>query len=187
LFLVVISSSGNKEPTYYCLPLDEGTEYCLYSLKPILNYPEVGKFDTQVDARIKCQMSTTKYNADLAFLGTPRINELAADIVSDMSAPHWFGAFNPEGRSIDWHSSDMVDTWENDHPWDEASGNPNDHEGPETCIFVGPMGRWFDFTCEPKSSPGSDPGPVITWLDGSRKMYNVYPLCAILRTEKTEL
>ena len=50
-----------------------------------MSYPEVGKFDTQVDARIKCQMSTTKYNADLAFLGTPRINELAADIVSDMS------------------------------------------------------------------------------------------------------
>ncbi|KAH3777568.1 hypothetical protein DPMN_179015 [Dreissena polymorpha] len=50
----------------------------------------------------------------------------------------------------------------------------------EDCVVMGPHGHWFDLPCSgPKTKRGSDPGPVMTWEDGTRKMFNVYPLCGV--------
>ena len=54
------------------------------------------------------------------------------------------------------------ETW----PWHVESGQPNDCDGPgtETCMFIGPHGRWFDFACAPKVAnreTGVTAGPEV--------------------------
>ena len=66
--------------------------------------------------------------------------------------------------------------------WDPVSGQPNDCDGPEhpeECVVIGPYGHWFDFACGPKTLPGTVAGPVMTWENGERKMFNIYPLCGV--------
>lgn len=109
--------------------------------------------------------------------------------------PHWIlGTEHANKAFIDWpnmhtHGKGMVDEWASTsggsgghgYPWDVASGQPNDCDGPdsEPCIFVGPNGNWFDFACDRKTAPGTTPGPEITWTTGVRKMYNLHPLCMV--------
>merc|ERR1711865_248162 len=72
------------------------------------------------------------------------------------------------------------ETW----PWHVESGQPNDCDGPgtETCMFIGPHGRWFDFACAPKVAnreTGVTAGPEVVWEDGVKREYNVNPLCGL--------
>ena len=47
--------------------------------------------------------------------------------------------------------------------------------------------KWFDLTCGPKIvpeiDPTADPGPTVTWEDGRRYKFNVYPMCGILKKD----
>jgi len=151
-------------------PEDEA--YCFFSLKDSVYYPRIGKFETQSVARQRCR--NINKNADLATITSLEQNSIAAGIISSTNAPHWLNGTNPNGREVFWN--DKKGEFTN---WDPDSGQPNDYDGPELCVAIGPFGRWFDLTCGPKTAPGSDPGPVMTWEDGTRQVFNVYPLCGV--------
>ena len=117
---------------------------------------------------------------------------MAAEIVAETAQPHWIlGTEHASRAHIDWPGLDGgVDEWtdttgsstgsmdtagsstdsstssqalsQGRYPWDEASSQPNDCDGPDTepCIFVGPHGKWFDFACEQKTAAGTTPGSV---------------------------
>ena len=120
-------------------------------------------------------------DAELATLQNPRLAKLAKEVVDETKKPHWISGFETAGVPIiDWGSG-IADGWKGaPYPWDTASGQPNDCDGPgtEPCIFVGPGGNWFDFAWQTKVDEGTTPGPEITW-DGNRAMYNIHPLCVV--------
>lgn len=152
-------------------PFESG--YCLFSLKDSVYYPKLGIFDTQEVARNRC-LGINK-QADLATLHTLEWNELAREIVKCKEAPHWLKAKNPQGRDVFWDDVKSSITL-----WDAASEQPNNCDGfHEECVIMGPYGHWFDVPCDAKVKNGKPEGPILSWEDGNRRMFNVYPLCGI--------
>lgn len=166
---------------------------CLVSLANWVEYNGTN-FPGIHESRELCKYAIDE-TADLAVLPTRALASMATEIVTETQLPHWiFGSDNsPHEKNINWSSltsmpgvttSSFAQNWEDDfvseYPWDGPSGQPNDCDGPgtEPCMFVGPFGNWFDFACDRKKPP-STPGPEITWTDGKRKMYNLYPLCMV--------
>lgn len=173
---------GSKMPSkvsnieYECAklsPFESG--YCLFSLKGSVYYPRPGVFDNQKSARKHCRRINK--HADLAVLPTVEWNEFARDIITCKGVPHWLNARNPEGQDVYWNGH--LQGKSEFTLWDSASQQPNDCDGSEECVIIGPYGHWFDFSCGPKTKEGSDPGPVMTWENGERKMFNIYPLCGV--------
>ena len=188
-------------------------EVCLVSLASWIGYEDgSGKFHSNAEAgesrrRIEaCLSHKSKHSltsssifpssagackaalssdATLATLHTPHLASLARSIVEETKKPHWIMGIETAGVDrVNWGEG-VTDAWDSQpYPWDHASGQPNDCDGPgtEPCIFVGPAGNWFDFACQAKIANGDEdkvtPGPEITW-DGSRAMYNIHPLCAV--------
>ncbi|XP_033727523.1 uncharacterized protein LOC117316851 [Pecten maximus] len=144
--------------------------YCLFSLKDSVFYPRYGIFDTKDVARQRCK-GVNPY-ADLAVIPNENWTNVVKKIVAHTGVPHWINGTNPSDEAVFWGDtkSDYIN-------WNEDQ--PNDHDGPEECVVVGPFGTWFDLPCAPKTKKGSDPGPVITWEDGVRRKYNVFPLCGV--------
>ena len=102
--------------------------------------PAAPVFDTMAAARERCQGLFP--GADLATPTTAQRNTAAYKVVDRLLEPHWLGATNPNTQK---DSTDV--TWLDDSPsknflpWDSASNQPNDCDGPdqpETCIFLGP-------------------------------------------------
>jgi alpha-ketoglutarate-dependent taurine dioxygenase len=179
-----------RRPLFSELPqrcTDEGL--CLISLAQWVEYNGTD-FASINEARELCKYAIHE-TADLAVLPTRELAYMAAELVAETNVPHWiFGTEDAESKRIEWitlmHSPGapassfailVEDDFVGDYPWDGPSGQPNDCDGPgsEPCIFVGPYGNWFDFACEKKTSGG----PEITWTDGTRKMYQLYPLCIV--------
>ncbi|XP_053400825.1 uncharacterized protein LOC123558892 [Mercenaria mercenaria] len=173
---------GEHRPTkksnmqYECsnlTPFESG--YCLFSLKDSVYYPRVGVFDSQDNARKHCTR-VNKY-ADLAVLPTVEWNDKVKGIILHTGVPHWINAKNPQYQDVYWEG---IEEKSNVLLWDVASGQPNDCDMLEDCVIVGPYGHWFDVPCSgPKTKQGSDPGPVMTWENGKKKMFNIYPLCGV--------
>eukprot|EP00933_Yihiella_yeosuensis_P052852 TRINITY_DN50986_c0_g1_i1.p1 TRINITY_DN50986_c0_g1~~TRINITY_DN50986_c0_g1_i1.p1 ORF type:complete len:580 (+),score=85.28 TRINITY_DN50986_c0_g1_i1:41-1741(+) len=156
--------------------------YCIFSLAGEINYEE-GKFESRDAARERCRVLSPK--ADLAVPSTAARNFAAGNVVSSTSLPHWIAGDDAPNGHVTWlDGSNSSKGWQ---MWHEPSGQPNDCDGPETetCMFMGPNARWFDFACAPKAAGTSlnktiTPGPEITWEDGVRRMYNIFPLCGLL-------
>lgn len=173
---------GEQKPTkisnilYECSKLSPfETGYCLFSLKGSVYYPRTGIFDSQENASKHCKRINK--NADLAVLPTIDWNEKVKDIISCTGTPHWVNARNPRGDDVYWEGAEEKSNFT---LWDVASEQPNDCGMVEDCVIIGPHGHWFDVPCSgPKTKDGSDPGPVMTWEDGERKMFNIYPLCGV--------
>lgn len=173
---------GEEKPTkvsniqYECSmlpPFDSG--YCLFSLKDSVFYPKIGEFDSQEKARKHCKRINE--HADLAILPTVEWNDKVKPIISCTGVPHWLNAKNPSDQDVYWEGIDSKSEF---LLWDVSSKQPNDCDMIEDCVIVGPHGHWFDVPCSgPKTKPGSDPGPVMTWENGERKMFNIYPLCGV--------
>lgn len=159
----------------YDTPFKDG--YCFFSLKDSVYYPVTGAFDTIETARHRCR-NVNKY-ADLATIPNETWNELAKKVISRAGVPHWVNSTNPTDLEVYW--GEEKSEYSN---WDPDSEQPNDCLGEETCIVLGPHGYWFDFTCGPKTYPGADLGPVMTWEDGTRKEFNVYPMCGVALEHK---
>lgn len=154
-------------------PFESG--YCLFSLKGSVFYPRTGVFDSQQKARKHCKRINK--NADLAVLPTLEWNEKVKDIISCTGVPHWVNAKNPHDKDVFWEGADEKSNFT---LWDVRTGQPNDCDMIEDCVIIGPYGHWFDVPCSgPKIKEGSDPGPVMTWEDEERKMFNIYPLCGV--------
>jgi alpha-ketoglutarate-dependent taurine dioxygenase len=159
---------------YECGHLPPFTEdgYCLFSLKNSVYYTRVGYFDDQATARKRCQ--NIHKQADLTVIYTEEWNDIASKIITKTKVPHWLNATNPRADDVLWGHIKG-----NFSKWDQISGQPNDHDGLEDCIVLGPNGNWFDLPCSgPKTTEGSDRAPVMIWED-TRSMRNVYPLCGI--------
>jgi alpha-ketoglutarate-dependent taurine dioxygenase len=155
-----------------------------------------GTFLSHAEARRMCKFAVDE-RAELAVLSSPRLAAAAAELVEASGVPHWVGGREDAERpGIAWalgHSGAdperaVRDEWPMDaegkrraYPWHAPSGQPNDCDGPgsEPCMFVGPEGAWFDFACARKTKEGTTPGPEVTWSDGVRRMYNLYPLCQV--------
>ncbi|OWF45165.1 uncharacterized protein LOC110457383 [Mizuhopecten yessoensis] len=168
---------GEKPPSkktsiqYACdtfAPHEDG--YCLFSLKDSVFYPRYGVFDTKDVARQRCE--GVNAHADLAVIPNKKWNDVAKKIIARTRVPHWINGTNSSDDYVFW--SDIKSEFTN---WNE--GQPNDNDGPEECVMVGPFGAWYDIPCAPNSKEGADPGPVITWEDGVRRKYNVFPLCGV--------
>jgi len=195
-----------------CTPSDD---WCFYSLKPMMeefadwehrdpHEQELMDFEDVETAIRLCE--STHPMGRLARLDDHVKQETARSVVLELNEPHWLGAVNPSGNTVKWfhehamspHSTSFddfleSDTWEENYPWHELSGQPNDCDGaelPESCIFIGPDGKWFDFACGPKTKPlysGEEVGPVIQWDEKdpeSKRMYKIYPLCDIPGTQE---
>ena len=183
-----VAGTTTPSPTthirYYCntlAPFENG--YCLFSLKGSVYYPSIGKYDSFDKARERCK--NINKHADLAVLPSVEWNEFAKEIISRTEVPHWLNANNPEGTYVFWEGFSEKSDFT---LWDQKSGQPNDHDMFEDCVVMGPYGHWFDLPCSgPKTAPGTDPGPVMTWEDGERRMYNVYPLCGVSKAEVEEV
>ncbi|GMH93404.1 hypothetical protein TrVE_jg14348 [Triparma verrucosa] len=119
--------------------------------------------------------------SSLASLTNKELARMAAEIAEELRMPHFLDArkYGMNKPTIRWGSPTTEDEWNNEYPWDDVSGQPNDCDGPgtEPCIFIGPRGKWFDFACNPKRSEGTTPGPEITW--GEREMFDIAPLCQV--------
>mmetsp|Transcript_134835 Transcript_134835/g.262603 ORF Transcript_134835/g.262603 Transcript_134835/m.262603 type:complete len:539 (+) Transcript_134835:39-1655(+) len=160
--------------------------HCMFSLASLMDY-QPGKFDSTETARQHCRILSPL--ADLAMPTTPMRNTAAGHVVSSVGLPHWLGGVNEQGVHVVWYDGKSASTsWGLDGrlPWHEPSGQPNDCDGPgsEQCMFMGPDAKWFDFACQPKVplSNGTKKvtaGPEITWEDGVRHEYNIYPLCSL--------
>ncbi|CAC5399541.1 unnamed protein product [Mytilus coruscus] len=147
-------------------------EYCLFSLKGSVYYPRIGYYDDQTTARNRCK-NINKYS-DLANIYSKDWNDIATKIISKAKVPHWLNATNPQDTDVYWDGNKGLFS-----NWDPTSGQPNDHDGIEDCVVIGPSGYWFDLPCSgPKTATGTDRAPVMLW-DGEREMRNVYPLCGI--------
>ena len=188
-----------------CVPEGDG-HYCVFSLKRLAaersaaattrEEEEEGgegspRFLSRLEATRLCK--TLSPEAALAAPFTVARNGAAGRVVSGVASPHWLAADDAPNGVLAWPSKatatargletsgDAVEPW----PWHEPSAQPNDCEGPdkpETCVFIGPDARWFDFSCEPKkadAAAGVTPGPEITWEDGVRREYDIYPLCGL--------
>ncbi|XP_060082270.1 uncharacterized protein LOC132561589 [Ylistrum balloti] len=147
--------------------------YCYFSLKGSVFYPRYGFFDTKDTARQRCQGINA--DADLAVIPNKEWNDVAKKIIARTGVPHWINGTNPNDKEVFW--VDIKSEYTN---WNEEQ--PNDHDGPEECVVIGPFGNWYDLPCAPKTKEGTDPGPVITWEDGVRRKYNVFPLCGVKQT-----
>lgn len=134
---------------------DASQVVCFFSLASLTDYypmppattpptfvqdPAAPVFDTMATARERCQALFP--GADLAAPTTAQRNTAAYKVVDRVLEPHWIGASNPDTQK---DSTDVA--WldgsasENFLPWDSASNQPNDCDGPdqpETCIFLGP-------------------------------------------------
>lgn len=149
-------------------------KYCLFSLKDSVYHPQIGYFDPQSTARARCK--NINIHSDLATIYSKELNDLAEIIVVKTSHPHWLNASNPRGKDVLWNG--IKGSFTN---WDPVSSQPNDHDGLEDCVVIGPLGKWFDLPCSgPKTIPGADRAPVMLW-NGKSDMRNVYPLCGIER------
>ena len=51
--------------------------------------------------------------------------------------------------------------------------------GKRAVHVCGARGSLVDFACARKTKEGTTPGPEVTWSDGVRRMYNLYPLCQV--------
>jgi hypothetical protein len=182
--------------------------YCLFSLKDFvstakaqskLEHPDEDhkRFDSRELADRTCKILSP--DASLAMPVTSARNSAAQRVVSAVGCPHWLGADDEPNGHVTWSDPVFKDRkqglpedigpWENFEtapgwPWHADSGQPNDCDGPgtETCIFMGPNGKWFDFACAakvPDLEKGRTPGPEITWEDGSRREYDIFPLCGL--------
>lgn len=153
---------------------------CLVSLADWVGYEEAsGKFHSNAEASGTCKAALS-LDAALATLHNPHLASLARQVVEETKKPHWIhGVETAVVTVVNWGEG-FIDEWNTAYPWDSASAQPNDCDGPgtEPCIFVGPSGNWFDFACQPKVAEGTTPGPEITW-DGQRSMYNIHPLCVV--------
>lgn len=164
------SSQGASSPGHYCV----------FSLAGLLEH-QPGEFESRDEARERCR--TLSPNADLAMPTTPARNAAAGHVVSAVGLPHWLGGSDFPNGEVTWLDG-SADAWGAEpRPWHEPSGQPNDCDGPdapETCMFMGPHARWFDFACQPKVPTANvTAGPEITWEDGSRRMYSLFPLCGL--------
>lgn len=166
--------------------------YCIFSLSQQTGYPQ-GEFDTRDSARSLCRALSPK--ADLALPMTPQRNKAAQAVASATGVPHWIGGDNTDNHTVRWlNGIDAQEVWgQAPLPWHHESGQPNDCDGPgsETCMFMGPHGKWFDFACGPKGPITKDgivstptPGPEVTWENGERQMFNLQPLCGMFVPSK---
>ncbi|OWF54716.1 uncharacterized protein LOC110441476 [Mizuhopecten yessoensis] len=172
---------GDRPPSktssikYACAQFEPfASGYCLFSLKDSVFYPRYGFFDTRDAARQRCK--SIDEGADLATIPNKKWNNLAKTIIERTGVPHWLNGTNPQEEDVFW--GEVKSEFTNWH-----REQPNDHDGPEVCLIMGPFGTWLDLACEPKTQPGADPGPVITWEDGVRRKFNVYPLCGVLHKQ----
>ncbi|XP_069106500.1 (S)-phenoxypropionate/alpha-ketoglutarate-dioxygenase-like [Argopecten irradians] len=168
---------GTKDPSkqtsvhYECdnfAPFEDG--YCIFSLKDSVFYPRYGIFDARDVARQRCKGVNS--NADLAVIWNENWSGVVKRIIERTGVPHWTNGTNPRDEVVFWGETQSDYT-----NWNVEQ--PNDHDGPEECVVIGPLGEWYDLPCAPKTKKGSDPGPVITWSDGIRRKYNVFPLCGV--------
>lgn len=171
---------------------DTSGHYCFFSLAQELPYPDdaFDSFDSREAARERCRILSP--HADLGVPSTPERNQAAGLVVASVERPHWIGGWDEPNGHVTWldgSSPDMA-VWE-ELPWHKPSSQPNDCDGPESerCMFMGPDARWFDFACRPKQAGVNrynqtvTPGPVVTWREGLRRQFNIYPLCGLLFKE----
>eukprot|EP00930_Biecheleria_cincta_P069874 TRINITY_DN57553_c0_g1_i1.p1 TRINITY_DN57553_c0_g1~~TRINITY_DN57553_c0_g1_i1.p1 ORF type:complete len:959 (-),score=102.88 TRINITY_DN57553_c0_g1_i1:82-2958(-) len=190
--LVQAAESEQKLAILHTLPHEcvaepsegSGTDhYCVLSLASETDY-DLGEFDSRDGARARCRALSPA--ADLAVPKNPSRNRVLGKVVSTVGLPHWIGGEDSPNGNVTWLDGSQVnEDWE--APWHEPSGQPNDCDGPgsETCMFMGPHAKWFDFACQPKvpiagSAKVPTPGPEVTWEDDVRRMYNLYPACGLL-------
>eukprot|EP00164_Ancoracysta_twista_P019621 GFYU01034608.1.p1 GENE.GFYU01034608.1~~GFYU01034608.1.p1 ORF type:complete len:505 (+),score=148.19 GFYU01034608.1:126-1640(+) len=180
----------SKRPDIATLPeaCTRGGATVMVSLATHVDYSNHTEyFSSMEDSRRLCRVHVHPY-ADLATLENPEKAAAAKRLVATTGQPHWLRA-REEHKQVTWldnteSSGSVDDTWGNRYPWHDESGQPNDCDGPqsEPCLFVGAHGKWFDFACQAKT-PSDDgkvtAGPEITWDDGSRRMYRIYPLCEV--------
>jgi hypothetical protein len=188
------TSTPSKRPFLHSLPHECVQEehsvgvahYCVFSLASLMKY-KPGDFDSREIAREHCRR-TLAPTADLAIPATSRRNKAMGHIVSSVGLPHWIGGDDYPNGKVTWLDGSRDDKgWGSDepYPWHTPSGQPNDCDGPgtETCMFMGPDAKWFDFACQPKvanSTAGVTPGPEIKWDGHQKRMYELYPLCGML-------
>lgn len=187
------TSTPHKRPLLHSLPhecIQEGTsngtqQYCIFSLAHHLKY-EHGSFDSRITARQQCRRALSPA-ADLAIPQNPQRNEVMGHIVSSVGMPHWIGGDDYPNGHVTWlDGSSAEDGWGSDasYPWHVPSGQPNDCDGPgtETCMFMGPDAKWFDFACQAKvanKTSGVTPGPEIKWNGNEKHMYDIHVLCGL--------
>jgi hypothetical protein len=132
-------------------------------------------------------------SARLAILTTTARIAAAAEVLKVVPQPHWLDAVDQPNAMLQWsdgrwsYGPDVV-------PWHRASGQPNDHNGDEKCVFIASTEEspisFFDFTCAAKKAEprtwrheAVTPGPEVTWRDGVRREYNIQPLCGMMLTQ----
>ena len=177
---------------------------CFYSLQSVSAFPPPdttqAAFDSIAGARSRCEdtsvasssVSSPDAQPHRTALASPfnaLRNAAASKVVSAVGSPHWINALNEAKDHIQWQDGSPSSSY---RPWDAASNQPNDCDGPEspeTCVFLGPFGAWFDFACQPKdpakltnimNGMPADPAPVVLWEDGSREPHNIYSLCQLV-------
>eukprot|EP00040_Diaphanoeca_grandis_P015938 m.81932 g.81932 ORF g.81932 m.81932 type:complete len:509 (-) comp25472_c0_seq2:381-1907(-) len=148
----------------------------------------LGGFLSRDEARGACRQLVSP-DADLAMPTTPARNNLATSLVDALEEPHWLGADEFPPRVVHWFDGGHMQLNDSDElpwesPWHLPSGQPNDCDGPgsETCMFIGPNGAWFDFACGPKlveEGTTQTAGPEVTWREGYRREFSVFPLCQL--------
>ena len=152
--------------------------WCVRSLAPHREADLFAPFASRADADSAC--------ADLGYDGLVHLTTgvrqaLAARVVDSLGVPHWIGGDDSPNGVVTWRDGTPHAGF--DAPWHSLSGQPNDCDGPgtETCMFMGPNGKWFDFACAPKvpqEEPRVTAGPEIDWHDTNEKVeYSVWPLC----------
>lgn len=192
------TTTPQKRPLLHSLPHEcisqdpaaagppSSNHYCVFSLPGPAAREAPGAFDSREAARGRCR-STLAPDADLAIPATARINEAMGRVVSAVGAPHWLGGDDSPNGHVQWLDGSIAsDGWGFDSslPWHAPSGQPNDCDGPgtETCMFMGPGSKWFDFACQPKvanATKGVTPGPEINWHGDGKHMYNIHALCGL--------
>lgn len=157
--------------------------YCVFSLSGSANYP-FGEFPSRDTARQLCRNLAP--DVDLAIPRNVARNQAMGNVVAAVGMPHWLGGVDEPNGVVSWvDGSFAADHWDDGElPWHGPSGQPNDCDGPgsETCMFMGPDARWFDFACQPKitnETAGITPGPEIVWGSKPKQMYNVHALCGM--------
>eukprot|EP00928_Gymnodinium_smaydae_P065183 TRINITY_DN48361_c0_g1_i1.p1 TRINITY_DN48361_c0_g1~~TRINITY_DN48361_c0_g1_i1.p1 ORF type:complete len:534 (+),score=59.24 TRINITY_DN48361_c0_g1_i1:51-1604(+) len=147
---------------------------------------ESGQFDSREVARQQCRRVLSP-SSDLAIPLDRERNTMMGRVVSSVGKPHWIGGDDYPNGHVTWLNG--LDASEGfgpnaSYPWHAPSGQPNDCDGPgsETCMFMGPDAKWFDFACQPKvpnATAGVTAGPEIKWNGDEKRMYDIHVLCGL--------
>ena len=170
--------AGAAAPTRHAC-ISEGPDlWCVQSLAPRRGGDLFARFAARADAAAAC--ADRGYDG-LVHLTTSARQALAARVVDSLGVPHWIGGDDNPNGVVTWRDGTPHAGF--DAPWHGPSGQPNDCDGPgtETCMFMGPNGKWFDFACAhkvPQNEPRVTAGPEIDWHGTDEKVeYSVWPLC----------